>query len=592
MTSPIERYGLVGDTRTAALVGPDGSIDWLCLHRFDGAPVFGRLVGGDAAGCFAITPAVPYQVRSHEYEPRTATVVTTWSVDGAEVELRTAMLAELGEALLPQNLLVRQVAVRGTAPVRVRLLLDPRLGEEHRPPRVERRGDRVVMGWRGVVASVEASPRLALVVGKPVEVVVEPGHPLVVAVSFASHGPLVHVPADAAAALVRDDERRWRDWSARVECGGELHEAVVRSLLTLRLLTYSPSGAPVAAPTTSLPEELGGSRNWDYRYAWPRDASIGVGAFLGCGLVDEARSFLYWLLHASRLDRPRLPVLLTLDGTPAPDERTWPGWPGYGGSAPVRVGNDARHQHQLDGYGWVVDAAALLDDEGQGLFSETVRMVAALTDEVARTWRDPDAGVWEIRGEPRQYVHSKLMAWLALDRAAGVGERHGLKPARTARWQAERDALRADLLAHGVDRARSTLVQSYGSTDLDAALLLLPLIGMLDADDPLVAGTVDAVRSELSAGGSLLYRYRPGTDGLDGREGAFLPCSGWLAQALALTGRRDEAEQVLHDVVALSGPLGLLAEEADPTTGWFLGNHPQALSHAALVQAVLALRSV
>jgi GH15 family glucan-1,4-alpha-glucosidase len=299
--------------------------------------------------------------------------------------------------------------------------------------------------------------------------------------------------------------------------------------------------------------------------------------------------FLYWLLHASRLDRPRLPALLTVHGTPPPDERSLD-WTGFADSRPVRLGNGAGSQHQLDNYGWVLDAMWLIVRAGDGLFPEAWRAGAALADEVARRWSEPDAGLWEIRGDQAHYVHSKLMAWLALDRALRIAEVHPIRARRRVRWQRERDAIATDAVQHGFDASRNTFVRAYGRNDMDAALLLLPVIGMEPATSPRVRGTIEAVRRELGAGGSLLYRYPPGADGLPGGEGAFLPCSFWLVQALAATGAVDDACECFEELLRYGGPLGLFSEEADPTTGDLLGNHPQALTHASLVQAALAIR--
>jgi GH15 family glucan-1,4-alpha-glucosidase len=357
------------------------------------------------------------------------------------------------------------------------------------------------------------------------------------------------------------------------------------------LLTYNPSGAPVAAPTTSLPEDPGGVRNWDYRFAWPRDASIGVAAFLATGLRDEAHSFLHWLMVASRLTRPRLQVLYTLDGKPGTAEHEVSQAPGYRGSRPVRIGNEAAMQHQLDVYGWVVDAAWAMVDAGVRLHPAMWRDVRGFADFVARTWREEDAGIWEVRGPLRHHVHSKLMGWLALDRAIRIARSHRVSRRRMARWTAERDAVAEEIRGRGFDQGRQAYVRAFGSDELDAALLILPVLEFDPVASPRVTGTIDAIRRELSAGGPLLYRYPPGTDGVEGGEGAFLACSFWLVQALARVGRLDEANSLFEDLCARSTELGLYAEEMDPSTGEHLGNFPQALTHAALIQAALSLQA-
>ncbi|HKY65142.1 MAG TPA: glycoside hydrolase family 15 protein, partial [Acidimicrobiales bacterium] len=310
---------------------------------------------------------------------------------------------------------------------------------------------------------------------------------------------------------------------------------------------------------------------------------------LAAGKDREARAFHAWLLHASRLARPRLPALFTLHGRPGPDERELHGWPGYAGSRPVRVGNGAANQHQLDGYGWVLDAAWLLTDAGHHLDGETWRTMRGFADHVVATWEHPDAGIWERRDEPRHHVHSKLMAWLALDRAARIAHRRGGRAAkRVPAWQAVRDRVAADVRANGFDDDLRSYTAAYGSGDLDAAVLLLPILGIEAQHSSRVRGTVDAIRGRLGAGGPLLYRYL-GDDGLPGGEGAFLPCSFWLVQALVGIGRRTEAGELFDELVALGGPLGLYAEEMDPGSGEHLGNFPQALTHAALLQAAAAL---
>lgn len=586
---PIEDLGMIGDTRTAALVGSDGSIDWMCIPSFDGSPVFGRLVGGVAAGRFRMGPNAPATVIDREYRHETATLRTTWVTDAGRLTLTEAMVSEVAGRFLPTTLLVRRLsAVEG--PVEVGIEFDPRLGERHVAPRVERRGDVTVCSWGAEAMALTCSANLDLEPGRTHTVTIEAGEDLTIVVGVADHEPLIYVDPARAWAAVCDDERGWRSWCADIPDDIPHRDTVVRSLLTLRLLTYSPSGAPVAAPTTSLPEDPGGIRNWDYRFAWPRDASIGIGAFLGVGKDDEARHFLAWLLHASRRDRPRLPVLLTLHGRHPRGEGEMTGWPGYANSRPVRVGNGAADQHQLDGYGWVIDAAWLLTAAGHGLYTETWRALRGFVDEVVARWRDPDAGIWEVRGDEAHHVHSKLMAWLALDRALAISATQRTPKRQQDAWRRERAALAADIAAHGYNDVVGAYTRTYGSDDLDAAVLVLPLLGVEPADSERIRSTVAAIRRELGAGGPLVYRYPPGEDGLPGGEGAFLPCSFWLVQALALTGDVSEARSVFDELVAMAGPLGLFAEEVDPETGAFIGNFPQALSHASLVQAALALR--
>ncbi len=586
--TPIGDYGLLGDTRTAALVSSAGAIDWMCVPRFDGQPVFGRLVGGPSAGTFRIGPAQVSRIIERRYKNHTATLETTWAVGGSRLTLTEAMVAEVAGHLLPATLLVRRLSVAGGS-VDVMVEFDPRLGEGHRRPSISRRED-LVCTWGSLAVSLGSDPRLGIEPGRPVSTTVTPDQPITLVLAVAHREPLVHVHPAMAWELLAGDEARWRAWTAQIDDTLPFREAVVRSLLTLRLLTYAPSGAAVAAATTSLPEELGGVRNWDYRYAWPRDASIGVAAFLGVGKLAEVRGFLGWLLHASRLDRPRLPALLTLDGRHVPKEREVHGWAGYAASVPVRVGNGAADQHQLDGYGWVVDAAWVLVQAGHHLYSETWRAMRGFADLVARRWQQPDAGIWEIRDDVAHHVHSKLMGWLALDRALRIADTHRLPARQRQRWLTAREALAADVKARGYDPARGSYTRTYGSADLDAAVLVLPLLDIEDIDSPRVLGTIDAIRDDLSAGGPLLYRYPPGQDGLTGAEGAFLPCSFWLVQALARTGRHTEAVELFQALLDHANPLGLYAEEMDPSTGTHLGNFPQALTHAALVQAALAIR--
>jgi GH15 family glucan-1,4-alpha-glucosidase len=589
-TIPLGEYGLIGDTRTAGLVSPWGSLDWLCVPRFDAEPIFGQLVGGQRGGCFVMGPvsSVGATPVIRRYLPDSTTLQTTWRVDGAELTLTEGMPAELGAALLPRSLLVRRLECLG-GPVRVRIRFDPRGGWSGRAAQFTRRAGALVWTCGPVAIALHVTPALDIVPGRDMVIEIEQGRPLTAVLSMDSHAPLVYVPPDHGWPLLAADQAWWRRWSAGIGESMPFRDAVVRSLLTLQLLTYSPSGAPVAAPTTSLPEMVGGSRNWDYRFSWPRDASIGIGAFLSVGKTEEARSFLYWLLHASRLTRPRMPPMLTVFGRPVPAEREVEGWPGYAGSRPVRVGNAAADQHQLDVYGWVLDAAWMLTVGGQTLYGEMWRTLAGFADFVAGRWRKPDSGLWEVRDEPRHYVHSKLMAWLTLDRALRLSAHYRTHPTRSRWWAAERDALAVDIRTFGFNPVRGAYVRTYRSDEVDAALLLLPAMGFVDPSSAAVAGTIAAIRKDLSAGGPLLYRYPIGQDGLAGGEGAFLPCSFWLVRALALTDQVEEARELFEELLSLN-PLGLFAEEVDQASGTQVGNFPQAFTHAALVQAALAIR--
>jgi GH15 family glucan-1,4-alpha-glucosidase len=584
--TPIEDYALIGDTRTAALCSQMGSIDWLCVPRFDSDPIFGRLVGGERAGSFSITPRDLLSV-SRRYRSGSTVLETAWRTRTGELLLTEGMVTDLSSGLLPQMLLVRRVRCTGGRS-RVSIAFDPKQGLPGHAPEVSVRNGGLICSWGSLSVSIRSAPPLKLSPGRSTTRDLTNGEDITLVLTLADRAPLVFVEPGSALALLDQTDRWWRDWSRELRYEGAFPDTVVRSLITLRLLTYAPSGAPVAAPTTSLPEAIGEGRNWDYRFSWPRDAAIGLAGFLYAGKKEEAHSFMHWLLHSSRLTRPRLDVLYTLYGKRAPEEREIHDVPGYDGSRPVRVGNAARHQHQLDVYGWVIDAAWLLSRESR-LHAETWRAVSGFADFVAETWRAPDAGIWEVRGDPAHYVHSKLMAWLALDRAIRLGRSYHLRTTRLHRWRQEKAAIAKQVRAEGFSGARNTYVRSYGSHELDAALLLLPILEFEESGSPRTVGTIKAIQQELDAGDGLLYRYPPGADGLGGREGAFLACSFWLVQALARVGPLEQAKELFDHLQGYANDAGLFSEEIEPTTKRLLGNHPQALTHATVVQAALAI---
>jgi GH15 family glucan-1,4-alpha-glucosidase len=582
---PIEDHAVLGDTRTAALVTSGGTIVWLCAPRFDSPPVFGSILAGVEGGRFSISPVAP-RLTQRRYREDSVVLETVWRTATGRARLTEGMASDLSQTLLPQLLLVRRLeCLEGE--VEVDVLFDPRRDLHHRPTRSARRSGALVVEWGSFALLLRTAPDLELAPGTPRRVPLRAGDKLTCVLAGADRAPGVVVAPEAAWAHLEETDRWWKRWSAKIRYEGPSRSAVRRSLITLRLLTYAPSGAPVAAPTTSLPEQLGGERNWDYRFSWPRDASLGATAFMGVGKRKEAETFLRWLSIASRLSRPAVHVLYDLDGRPGVVERERRDVSGYAGSLPVRVGNAACEQHQLDVYGWVVEGAWQLERGGAALQNDVWAAVKGWADYVCRHWREPDAGIWERRGNPRQFVHSKLLGWQALDRAIALSVHRRVRASRVRTWKIEREALAGEIRARGVDPDQGVFVQSYGSPDLDAALLMVPAVGIEPPDSPRVRRTVEAISSQLSAGDGLLYRYR--ADELGSGEGAFLACSFWLVRALSRMGRMEEALELFETVCGRSNDVGLFAEEMDPRSRTHLGNFPQALTHSSLVQAALSI---
>lgn len=578
---PIGDYGVIGDTRTAALVSPAGSVDWMCFPRFDSPPLFGGLVGGDAGGSFTVELDDVRRTR-RRYLDGSAVLETTWSTPGGEAVLVDGMVSDTGSGLLPQALLVRALSCLDGS-VRGRVRFDPKHDWSRPPERAARRHGRLVCSWGPIVATVASAPDLALEPDRPAAFELHGGETLVLALGLDHREPAVLVDPRRALEELRRSDGWWRAWSGRLTLPAGSEDAVRRSLVTLRLLTYSPSGAPVAAPTTSIPEVRGGGDNWDYRYAWIRDASMGTSAFLRCGSTQEPNAFLWWMLHASRRTRPRLRVVYDLLGGADLEEREITDLPGYEGSRPVRVGNEAAEQDQIDAYAWMISAGWDVLSETGDLFGETWRAIRGHADLIAERWRHPDHGIWELRGAQRHYVHSKVMAWVGLDRALRIADRMRAGGHRRARWVDARQRIRDDVATHGYSEREGSYVQAYGSSELDASTLAVAYTGFEPPTSPRADATIDAVRDRLGAGGPLLYRFAPHG------EGAFLPCSFWLSRALTAVGRVDEARDVFERTCALATDLGLFAEELDPSTGEHVGNFPQAFTHASLVEAAADL---
>jgi GH15 family glucan-1,4-alpha-glucosidase len=581
MPGRIEDYGLIGDLQTAALVGRDGSIDWLCLPRFDSAACFAALLGDESNGRWLLAPATGGVCTRRRYRGDSLVLETEWDTATGTVRVLDLMPPR-GEAAD----VVRIVeGVSGRVAMRTELVL--RFDYGHLLPWVRR-----VDGDLAAVAGPDA-----VWLRTPVHL---HGHDL------ATHGEfevaagervpfvLTHhdshlprpIPVDADRALA-GTESFWAEWMGACTYEGEWGDTVRRSLLTLKALTYAPTGGIVAAATTSLPEQLGGSRNWDYRFCWLRDATFTLQSLLGTGYTAEAHAWREWLLRAVAGDAKDLRIMYALDGARRIPEYELPWLPGYEGSAPVRVGNAAASQFQLDVWGEVLDGLHLSREAGLASTSDHWQLQKELMDFLEGAWDQPDNSLWEVRGPRRPFVHSKVMAWAGADRAVRAVEGHGLD-GPVDRWRRLRQDIHDEVCAQGFDADRGTFTQFYGSTGLDAALLLIPRVGFLDWGDPRVVGTVDAVQRELSEDG-LLLRYRVdadgGVDGLPGDEGTFLLCSFWLVEALHGTGRTAEARRLFERLLGLRSDLGLLAEEYDTTSDRQLGNTPQAFSHVGLVNA-------
>ncbi|MFD1659736.1 glycoside hydrolase family 15 protein [Streptomyces caeni] len=582
----IEDYALIGDRQTAALVGLDGSIDWLCLPRFDSAACFARLLGTEDHGHWRIAPDGADACTRRAYRPDTLVLDSEWDTPDGRIRLTDFMpqrdrapdLVRVVEGLdgrvtLHGSIRLRfdygsivpwlrraeghHVAVAGPDSVWLRSL-----------PRVRTWGEDFVTHCEFTVGQGE---KVAFVLT---------WHP-----SHEPRPPFID-PFEALDGSVAD----WRAWAARCRYRGPHRDAVMRSLIVLKALTYTPTGGIVAAPTTSLPEVPGGVRNWDYRYSWLRDSTLTLKALLAAGYHEEAEAWRDWLLRAVAGDPADLQVMYGLSGERRLPEYELAWLPGLQGSAPVRVGNEAVKQLQLDVYGEVIDSLSLARSSGLPVKPHMWQVQCALMEFLRSAWRQPDEGVWEVRGTRRHFVYSKVMAWVAADRTVRALEADPRLEGDPERWRAMREEVHREVCERGFDPERNTFTQYYGSRGLDAALLLIPHVGFLPPDDPRVIGTVDAVRSELACDG-LLRRYSTdgSVDSLPGREGSFIVCSFWLADALHLTGRTDEARELFERLVGLGNDVGLLSEEYDPASGRLLGNFPQAFSHLGLVAGALDL---
>ncbi|GGU88282.1 glucoamylase [Streptomyces litmocidini] len=587
MTQRIDDYALIGDLQTAALVGRDGSVDWLCLPRFDSAACFAAILGDENNGHWTLAPKGATSCTTRRYAEDTLVLETYWETRTGTVKVVDFMpqrdtspdLMRIVEGVSGSVEMASVLRLRfdyGSIVPWVRRVDGQRVAIAG-PDSAWLRSEPHVKTW-GQQFSTRSSFTVAA--GEKVAFVLT-WHP--------SHEPRPDLvdPFEALEQCLAD----WRKWAARCTYEGPYRSAVLRSLITLKALTYAPTGGIVAAPTTSLPEELGGVRNWDYRACWLRDSSLTLGALLAAGYEEEAAAWRDWLLRSVAGDPADLQIMYGPAGERRLPETSLPWLRGYADSAPVRTGNAAVDQFQLDVYGEVMDSLHRAREAGIPPERHAWNLQLSLLGFLESTWREPDEGLWEVRGPRRHFTHSKVMAWVAADRAVRTLEADPTLPGDAGRWRAMRDEIHAQVCARAYDPVRNTFTQAYGSSGLDAATLLIPQVGFLPPDDPRVVGTVDAVREELMHGG-FLRRYSPDStalDGLPGQEGTFLVCSFWLADALRLTGRPEEARELFERLLTLTNDVGLLAEEYDPVAKRQLGNFPQAFSHIGLVGTALAL---
>lgn len=588
----IEDYALIGDMQTAALVCRDGTADWLCLPRFDSHAVFAGLLGTEEHGFWRLGPAraegtEPAFADRRRYRGDSLVLESEWDTPRGTVRVTDFMPPRDGA---PQ--LIRIVeGVSGRVPMRSELRM--RFSYGRVTPWVHKVDNRTVAvaGPDSVWLDTEADTY-----GKNLttysDFTVGPGERVAFTISWqpSHHGPPALPEPEGS---LEATELFWREWVDQCTYHGPYREAVVRSLITLKALTYAPTGGIVAAPTTSLPEEIGGVRNWDYRYTWLRDAAITLSSLLRTGYREEARAWREWLLRAVAGDPENLQIMYGIAGERELGEAELDWLPGYENSTPVRVGNGAANQLQLDVYGEVTEALHLAHMTGLTRNDYAMGLQLKLIEYLEKHWEEPDEGIWEVRGPRRHFVHSKVMAWVAVDRTIKLVE-SGEVEGPLERWYQLRDDIHRDVCERGYDKERNTFTQSYGSKELDASLLLIPQMGFLPPDDKRVIGTIEAIQRELSTEDGFILRYptegeEAGVDGLAGDEGAFLACSFWMADDLAMIGRVDEARQLFEKLLSLRNDLGLLAEEWDSNLQRQVGNFPQAFSHVPLIDTALRL---
>ena len=594
---PLEDYGIIGNLETCALVSRDGSIDWCCFPHLESPSIFASILDADRGGYFAVRPALPFE-SEQEYIDRTNVLRTHFQTDSGQVTVTDFMPVPTdGQPNhLPSRALYRRVScISGTTELEV--TVTPRFEYAQQLPRLKSTADGVVVHGSDDMAFLASSVPLQVVEH---DIVATPtlteGDESWFMLAYEDETPIQET--DCQDRLDRTIDY-WRDWAHHCtnlsDCvvGGPWHDLAVRSGLVLKLLTHRETGGIAAAPTTSLPEEIGGVRNWDYRYNWLRDAAFTVQALYKLGHASEANEYFSWLLSCvgqCHDDPSDLQPLYGLHGNPDLEERILEHLSGYRNSAPVRIGNAAKDQRQLDIYGELILGIYETALYGEHITADEWAVIRRIINYVCEIWDEPDHGIWEVRSEPQHFVYSKVMCWAALDRGLKIVDETEFEGA-TDRWQHCRSTIRSTVLEEGFSDTVDSFVRSFGTENLDATSLLIPIVGFLPFDDPRVQGTIDATFDRLTTETGLVYRYE-GEDGLPGGEGTFVLCSFWLVDALALSGRLEEAKELFDTVCGYANPLGLLAEEINPETGEQLGNYPQAFSHIGLINSALYIRRI
>jgi len=581
----ISDYGVIGDCRSAALISKQGSIDWLCWPRFDSPSVFAALLDRERGGSWSISLAESYSVE-RAYQPNTNILATRFETHSGIVIVTDLMPVRENTSLVPDHEIIRQV-VCTSGEAEILVLLEPRAKYGEASPKLEQLGNlglRFCHG-RGVYWLRSGLPLTVRRSSATLRHTMRAGETLLFSLSYTENAPAVLPDLEQIPHRISLCADWWNKWVSQMRYEGEFRDHVVRSALTLKLLTFVLSGAVVAAPTTSLPERIGGSMNWDYRYCWLRDASLTIRNMLELGYLEEATQFLDWMLHATRLTQPELRILYTVFGNPAPRERQLKGLRGYQNSSPVRIGNAARGQLQLDVYGEVIDAASQYAFHGGMLDREMQKTLVGFGNYVVKNWNKPDEGIWEPRTGRQHHTHSRLLCWTALDRLISLSQQGKLKAPNLHEYEQNRDAIQEQISTRGWNHRLQSYVSVLDGDDLDASLLRLSWYGFEKADSPRMQATYRAIRKCLAAGDHLLYRYRANPE-----EGAFAICSFWEAEYLALGGgNSDECRQLMKILFNYRNDLGLYGEEIDVNTGAALGNFPQAFTHIGLIGAALSL---